>query len=620
MSSNGSGYHRQIQAATLSTRSLMTQSPIPVDSTDSEKVMDDAAGASFRSSRRRVLQSLSVAGIGSLVFRRALADEVAKTGTISAEAIASAEWIAGLELSEADRNATASAMRGVVRHLQNIRSVRLGYDTPSSLRFDPEMVAPPSAESLPEQPKWLTIGEHAVESVPAAVEAEPTADQLSFRSVGELGRMLRQREITSVKLTQHCLDRLREQNPTLLCVVTLLEESAMKQAEIADRELESGRDRGPLHGIPWGAKDLIAVAGHPTTWGAPQFREAVSEKSATVASRMSEAGAVLVAKLSLGALAMGDKWFGGMTRNPWNPAEGSSGSSAGSASAVAAGLVPIAIGSETLGSIVSPARRCGIAALRPTFGRVSRAGCMTLSWTMDKIGPMARTIDDCAQVLKVIAGVDSADPTTVNRWFDWPVRADLSGLRIGQVQDRDLAPADAVIVERLKERGATMVPVELPFDLHESSLAMMLDVEAATMFHDLMTSPDAKAEDLAALNSWPGIFRKSHFVSAVDFLHASRVRFELMKRMARVFEQVDLYVGGGDLTVANLTGHPTVVLPTMMRAEVPDKPSIRPQPLCGTLTGRLYDEATLLAVAQIVERDVKMTGHRPGLTVAASPA
>ena len=253
----------------------------------------------------------------------------------------------------------------------------------------------------------------------------------------------------------------------------------MKQAERADKELASGHDRGPLHGIPWGAKDLISVAGYPTTWGATQFREQQFVTDARVAQRLDEAGAVLVAKLSLGALAMGDKWFNGQTKNPWNLEQGSSGSSAGSASAVAAGLVPFAIGSETLGSIVSPGRRCGVVGLRPTFGRVSRAGCMALSWTMDKIGPMARTADDCGAVLAAIHGRDDADPTTVDRWFHWPVKADLSKLRIGRVTNCDTSPPDQAALDILKELGATIVEIELPRGIPDSPLSSMLDVEAA---------------------------------------------------------------------------------------------------------------------------------------------
>jgi Asp-tRNA(Asn)/Glu-tRNA(Gln) amidotransferase A subunit family amidase len=298
---------------------------------------------------------------------------------------------------------------------------------------------------------------------------------------------------------------------------------------------------------------------------------------------------------------MGDKWFNGQTKNPWNLEQGSSGSSAGSASAVAAGLVPFAIGSETLGSIVSPGRRCGVVGLRPTFGRVSRAGCMALSWTMDKIGPMARTADDCGTVLAAIHGRDDADPTTVDRWFHWPVKADLSKLRIGRVTNCDMSPPDQVALDILKELGATIVEIELPRSIPDSPLSSMLDVEAACIFQPL-----TRTGNIEGLNSWGDIFRASHFVSAVDYLQASRARFELMKQMAHVFTSVDLYIGGDDLGIANLTGHPCMTLPVMM-ADV--KPQSRP--LCCTLTSGLYDEATLLAVARLIESKANVVKHRP---------
>lgn len=572
--------------------------------------------------RRQVLQVLTAAGIGTGVFRRAVADEVARTTEITAETLARAEWIAGLSLSEAERTATAAAVQGVVRNCAAIRSVPVSYDTLPAVRFDPEISDPEAALRRHEPPVWLSVASAETETAVTrtAPTAEPTpasaaagtadapaagetvaGQPLSFLSIRELGRRLRAGELSSVQLTQYCLQQLREADPLLKCVVTLTEKLALQQAEQADCELQQGFDRGPLHGIPWGAKDLLAVRGYPTTWGAPQFRERQLPDNATVVERLQATGAVLVAKLSLGALAMGDQWFGGMTRNPWNPEQGSSGSSAGSAAAVAAGLVPFAIGSETLGSIVSPSRRCGVTSLRPTFGRVSRAGCMALSWTMDKIGPMAGFVDDLGLVLRAVAGRDAADPTTVDRWYDWPMRADLSQIRVGQVQDRPSTAADEALLECLRGLGAQVVPVSLPQNPASGALTMMLDVEAAAVFHDLLV-----AGDTDGLNAWPGIFRRSHFVSAVDFLQASRVRYLLMRQMVDVFQQVDMYVGGSDLGLSNLTGHPTLVLPVLM-TEVEG----RQQPACGTITGRLYDEATLLAVGQLVEQHQQLTGQRP---------
>ena len=554
-----------------------------------------------RVDRRRVLETLSLIGIGTATFQRALSDEVAKQAGLTLEQITHAEWVAGISLTDEQRTELTGRLNGVRDDAVQIQKIPIQYDALPSFRFDPEMADPAVKLRASARPIWLEESgdENPTSNQPASDPAVP--GELSFQTIRELGQRLRAKQTTSVQLTEHCLKALEEKNPTLNCVVTLTKDLALKQAERADKELASGHDRGPLHGIPWGAKDLISVAGYPTTWGAPQFRDQQFATDARVAQRLDEAGAVLVAKLSLGALAMGDKWFNGQTKNPWNREQGSSGSSAGSASAVAAGLVPFAIGSETLGSIVSPGRRCGIVGLRPTFGRVSRAGCMALSWTMDKIGPMARTADDCGTVLAAIHGRDDADPTTVDRWFHWPVNADLSKLRIGRVTNCDTSPPDQVALDILKELGATIVDIELPRSIPDSPLSSMLDVEAACIFQPL-----TRTGNTDGLNSWGDIFKASHFVSAVDYLQASRARFELMKQMARVFTSVDLYIGGDDLGIANLTGHPCTTLPVMM-ADV--KP--QPRPLCCTLTSGLYDEATLLAVARLIESKADIVKHRP---------
>lgn len=554
-----------------------------------------------RVDRRRVLETLSLIGIGTTTFQRALSDEVVKQAGLTLEQITHAEWVAGITLTDEQRTALTGRLNGVRDDAEQIHKIRIQYDSLPSFRFDPEMADPAVKLRASARPVWLQeSGDETLSSNQPASDPDVSGD-LSFQTIRELGRRLRAKQTTSVQLAEHCLKVLEEKNPTLNCVVTLTKDLALKQAERADKELASGHDRGPLHGIPWGAKDLISVAGYPTTWGAPQFRDQNFANDARVAQRLDEAGAVLVAKLSLGALAMGDKWFNGQTKNPWNLEQGSSGSSAGSASAVAAGLVPFAIGSETLGSIVSPGRRCGVVGLRPTFGRVSRAGCMALSWTMDKIGPMARTADDCGTVLAAIHGRDDADPTTVDRWFHWPVKADLSKLRIGRITNCDTSPPDQVALDILKDLGATFVDIELPRSIPDSPLSSMLDVEAACIFQPLTRTGNTEG-----LNSWGDIFRASHFVSAVDYLQASRARFELMKQMARVFTSVDLYIGGDDLGIANLTGHPCMTLPVMM-ADV--KPQARP--LCCTLTSGLYDEATLLAVAGLVESKADVVKHRP---------
>lgn len=552
--------------------------------------------ASRMLNRRTVLAALGTVGIGTSAFRRSLSAQVADSGTLTAEILANAEWVAGIELTQDQRDRVVGALTGVREKIRQLRQVPIDYDILPAVRFDPELVDAESKTRSAKSPKWLAEKKRT---------AGPSSDveSLSFLSIDELGRRLRDGQLTSVQLTQHCLDRLNTHAAELKCLVTLTDDLALQLAARADAELQSGHDRGPLHGIPWGAKDLIDVAGYPATWGAPQFRDRVPVQTATVAQHLESAGAVLVAKLSLGALAMGDRWYEGQTRNPWNPEQGSSGSSAGSASAVAAGLVPFALGSETLGSIVSPSRRCGTAALRPTFGRVSRSGCMALSWTMDKIGPIARTIDDCGLVFDAIHGADPDDPTSVDRWFRWPVSVDLSRIRIGRVVGVPANDQDETILNVLRDHQAEIVDVELPHDMHEWAIATMLDVEAATVFHQLVAQNDTDG-----LNSWPDIFRKMHFVSAVDYLHAARVRTVLMERMSAVFKHVDVYVGGRDLGICNLTGHPTVVVPAKISE------GQHAQPVCGTLTAGLYDEATLLAVAEVVERAVALTARPAGFS------
>jgi Asp-tRNA(Asn)/Glu-tRNA(Gln) amidotransferase A subunit family amidase len=559
--------------------------------------------------RRNLLQVLSLTGIGTATFQRAIADQAAQQAGLSIEQIARAEWIAGVTLTDEQRQQIHGRVNEIQKDAAEIRSIPIDYESLPAFRFDPEIGDPAAKERASRKPEWLHVVTVSAKDsaspdradLPAV--AEDRADTPSYLSIAELGRRLRTRQLTSVQLTQHCLDRLTRLDPVLNCVVTLTQDLAMRQAEQADRELAEGKDRGPLHGIPWGAKDLIGVAGYATTWGAPQFRDQQIQKTATVARRLENAGAVLVAKLSLGALAMGDQWFNGQTKNPWNVEQGSSGSSAGSASAVAAGLVPFAIGSETLGSIVSPSRRCGVVGLRPTFGRVSRSGCMALSWTMDKIGPLARSADDCGHVLSAIHGRDDGDPTTVDRWFQWPMRVDFTKLRIGRVSNCETAAPEKAALEYLEQLGATLIDVELPREIPEWTLASMLDVEAACVFQEL-----TRSGNLDGLNAWRDIFRSSHFVSAIDYLQASRIRLKLMQQMAGVFKKVDLYVGGNDLGITNLTGHPSMTLPVMM-AEI--EPQTRP--LCCTLTAGLYDESTLLAVAAAIEAKADVLKFRPTL-------
>ena len=540
--------------------------------------------------RRQLLRVLAAASVGTASFQRAIAQQAEHAKSVTADSIRNAEWVAGIDLTDEQRETAISAINDVLKKRNQLRAAKVDYDTLPAIRFDPASGDSRSRETFPNRPQWLTS------TSPVSPVADNIPDHYSGCSIRQLAHLLRSKRTTAVQLTKQCIERLTEHDGVLKCVVNLTEELALQQAEKADQELAAGKDRGPLHGIPWGAKDLIAVAGYPTTWGAPQFQDRILNNTATVATKLADAGAVLVAKMSLGALAMGDKWFGGQTRNPWNTNQGSSGSSAGSASAVAARLLPFALGSETLGSIISPCRRCGVTGLRPTFGRVSRKDCMALSWTMDKIGPIAGCIDDCGIVFNAIHGKDPEDPCSVDQWFDWPMKPDLSDIKIGKIEGTGTSAADQATLEILKNLGAAIVPVTLPTEFPEWAISIMLDVEAATVFHDLIA-----AKNTEGLNQWPDIFRKSHFFSAVDYLHASRLRMRLMESMAEIFQKVDLYVGGNDLGISNLTGHPTVVFPT-----ITSNSQTHSQPNCCTMTGRLYDEATLLAVAASVEAKVNL--------------
>lgn len=544
--------------------------------------------------RRHFLGALAGLGVGTAAFRRALAAQVDQAKQVTDEMVRQAEWVAGLELTEDERKATAKAMQQALGAFEALRKVELTYDVAPCLHFNPAPWLRPAADVRRNQAapiEWRT-------------PERPDSDEaLAFLPVTELSALLRARKVSSTELAKLYLERLRKYDPLLKCVVTLTEDTALRQAAKADAEIAAGRYRGPLHGIPWGAKDLIAYPGYPTTWGATPYRDQRLDEKATVAERLEEAGAVLVAKLTLGALAMGDMWFGGMTRCPWDPRRGSSGSSAGSASAVAAGLVGFAIGSETLGSIVSPCRVCGPTGLRPTFGRVSRHGCMPLSWTMDKLGPICRSAEDCALVFDAVHGWDGRDGAAVDQPFAWPPRVDLRNLKVGYFEGA------TPIEERpegkiLRDLRVQLVPFELPRELPAQAVSLMLGVEAGAMFDDL-----TRRHITEGLNSWPDTFRRAQFVPAVEFLRAERVRSLLMRAMAGKMEQVDMYVGNGqDLVITNLTGHPSVALNAGFKEQ-----NGRDAPQVVTITGRLYDESTLLAVAHAFQQATDVHLRRPPL-------
>ena len=533
---------------------------------------------------RLTLLSIGLAIVAASLFPTESKDKPA----IKRRQVAAAEGIMGLRFDRAERDSLISDLQEALASYRQLRQAALPNAVSPALLFNPV----PTGMTLGGKQRPLVV------SPVTEVEAPENPDDLAYFSVAQLGELIRTRRITSTQLTRMVLDRLKRHGPRLECVVTLTEELALEQARRADEEIAAGKYRGPLHGIPYGAKDLLAVKGYPTTWGATPYREQVLDETATVVSRLEEAGAVLVAKLTLGALAWGDVWFGGKTRNPWNLEQGSSGSSAGSASATAAGLVPFAIGSETWGSIVSPATRCGVTGLRPTFGRVSRAGAMALAWSMDKLGPLCRTVEDCALVFEAIRGSDGIDQTVVDLPFNYDYRVDLGELRIGYLkaafdEDTPNQARDTAVLEVLMDLGAELVPLALP-DYPVSDLAFILSAEAAAAFDELTRSDRDDGLVRQIKNAWPNVFRAARFIPAVEYIQANRVRQQIIQAMQNMLVEVDLYVApafvGDNLLLTNLTGHPCVVLPNGFNE--------KGSPTSITFIGRLYDEATLLAVAR----------------------
>jgi Asp-tRNA(Asn)/Glu-tRNA(Gln) amidotransferase A subunit family amidase len=436
-------------------------------------------------------------------------------------------------------------------------------------------------------------------------------EDVAFWSVSELAALLRTRQVTSLELTRMYLDRLRRHDSVLHAVVTFTDSLALAQAGRADREISAGRYRGPLHGIPYGVKDLYAVPGYPTTWGAEPYLDQVLGETATAVRKLEEAGAVLVAKLSTGALAMGDVWFRDTTRNPWNLEQGSSGSSAGSAAAVSAGLVPFALGTETLGSIVSPATRTGVTGLRPSYGRVSRHGIMALSWSMDKPGPLCRTADDCALVFDVIRGRDPQDPVTVDAPFPYDAGAALADMRIGYVAsafdgDRRGVELDRAVLDVLRGLGATLIPVELP-DRPVQAMRVVLSAEAAAAFDELTLSGRDSLLRRQDAGAWPNSFRSARFIPAVEFIQANRWRRLLQEDMDALFATVDVYVApsfeGNNLLITNLTGHPCVAVPAGFLENG--------SPASITFCGRMYGEADALALARAYQQATPWDERHP---------
>ena len=577
-----------------------------------------------KTTRRTFVKLLPALGAGLAVTKLPL-DGLAQTPSpsptpaprITKEMMHQAEKLIGIELTDAQE---AMALSGVNRNLDAYeanRKLDVPLDTEPAIAFHPtrakkELYTPKTKFRFGkvELPQFNNI------------------EELAFATVPQLAELIRTRRITSTDLTKMYLARLKKYGTKLLCVVTLTEDLALKQAAAADAEIKRGKYRGPLHGIPWGAKDLFATKGIKTTWGAEPYRDQMIDYDSTVVERLNEAGAVLVAKLSMGALAQGARWFAGVTRNPWQPDEaqtGSSGSSAGPAAATAGGLVGFSIGTETLGSIVSPSSRCGVTGLRPTYGRVSRYGAMGLSWTMDKIGPMCRGVEDCAAALHAIYGPDGKDITVGDAPFNWNPDTNISTLRIGylktefdgpttpspneqqrtQAEQRRALYKDALTV--LEKAGAKLVPIELP-KFPAGSLRFILSAEAATAFDDI--TRDGRVNQLSGQqpNDWPNTFRTSRFITAVEYLRAQRLRTLLMREMEKLMSQWDVFVspapGSASLLVTNLTGQPAVVLPCGF---------VNDLPIAIMFTGGVYDEVSPLRVALAFERATKWHTMHPKL-------
>jgi len=552
--------------------------------------------------RRIALRSLAALGIGSVAFQRAVVAQLSSDAKLTVEMIRQAEWIAQIELDDQQRSAITAALERNLQHARTLRAQEIDADTVPALVFRPDFfyaVAQGSAKpqsSHTSQNRGVQVAWSSSKAVPKVADAD-----LPFASLATQAALLANHQISSRELTELYLGRIDTFDPLLKCVVSKLEEHALQAASASDQRRASRKSLGILDGIPWVAKDLIAIPPWKTTWGAEPFKDQVRNNLATVAQRLQTAGAVLLAKVTLGALAWGDKWYGGMTRNPWNPQQGSSGSSAGSAAAVAAGLATFAVGSETLGSIVSPTTRCRTSGLRPTFGRISRAGCMPLAWSMDKLGPIARTADDLAYVFACLLGSDGQDPSVVERSFQWPLNTSLNEVTIG-IHPGQLSPMEAQVAEFLESAGARLIPIDLRSSLPVEAMNFILGVEASTVFDDTY-----RHEPNADYGNWPNTFRQSQFIPAIQYLRANRLRSQLIVETEKRLLAVDVVLGGDDLLLTNLTGHPSVVIACGTDSSVTGSPV----PGIVKMTSAAYREDVLLHVATAIQTAFPASPTRP---------
>ena len=544
---------------------------------------------------------------------------------VSATTFAEAEKLVQFPLTDSERAMAAASWR---KTLASLYERRVG---PRKLALE-ETLAPATSwnpilrgmKSVAERDRF--VRSRAETSLPAKDE------DIAFATVTQVSRWIEGRKLTSERLTRIYLERLDKFNPKLRCAITITRDLALQQAKKADAEIAAGKYRGPLHGIPWGGKDLLDTAGIPTTYGAEPYRNRVPKEDATVVERLHAAGAVLVAKLSLGALALNDIWFGGQTMNPWLPEEGSSGSSAGPGAATAAGLVGFAIGSETGGSIVSPSMRCGVTGLRPTYGGVPRTGAMTLCWSLDKLGPMARSVEDALLVLQAITGPDAHDTASVPSHLDFDANASVEGLRVGYfpawMKERPATEVDRAVLETVKKLGMKPVEVSLP-DWPYDCLNLILFAEGAAAFEELTLSGGLRELKAQVPDAWPNLFRQARFLSAVDFVQADRMRRRVAEEMERLFSRVDLLLVPSlrdeMLVISNNTGHPSLTVRAgfveVQKARsdwapdpehpLPTFATPRRVPHGVTLIGRLFDEGTLGTAGIALERAFGVAGERP---------
>jgi Asp-tRNA(Asn)/Glu-tRNA(Gln) amidotransferase A subunit family amidase len=592
-------------------------------------------------SRRKFLATTSLGMIGAAVARRGSAQTASNlppgeppafgTGAavgpeVSPATFAEAEKLAQVQMTEAERTIAARSWRRTMASLYERRAgprkVALEATLAPASRWDPLL---PGLKAAAQQDRFVR----------SRMDAGPLPsreEDIAFAPVTQLSQWIEHRKLTSERLTNIYLERLQRFDPKLHCVITLTRELALKQAKQADAEIAAGHYRGPLHGIPWGGKDLLDTAGIPTTYGAEPFRDRVPSEDAVVVERLHRAGAVLVAKLSLGALALNDIWFGGQTMNPWLPEEGSGGSSAGPGAATSAGLVGFSIGSETGGSIIGPSMRCGITGLRPTYGRVPRTGAMTLCWTLDKLGPMTRHVEDAMLVLNAISGADPGDVASVPSRLDFDAAAPIQGLRVGYfpkwLDENPATHVDRDALEHGKKLGIVPVEVQIP-DWPYQSLNLILFAEGAAAFEELTLSGGMNQLKAQVPDAWPNIFREARFLSAVDFVQADRLRRRVALQMERLFSQVDLLLVPSlrdeMLTITNFTGHPSLTLRAGFievkkarsdwapdpKNPVPTFATPRRVPHGVTLIGRLFDEGTIGRVGLALERSFGVVDERP---------